>query len=258
MSLRTFRCHPLRIIGRSLWLGWEFFIATIDYLWNIAVRRPKAWRTAKALWLHRNSRRVLRVVKLDWRVNGPIPKCGLLISNHLSYLDILVLAAVTPAVFVSKREVKNWPVFGSFARMAGTLFVNREKRSEVLRSNAEIEQALNDGALVVLFPEGTSSGGETVLPFKSALLEPATRPEHELFAGCIGYALEDGDIVEEVCYWRDMTLVPHLINLLGKRTVHASVRFAQIRDRSADRKELAQQLRAEVLKLRDGVKSAAH
>ncbi len=258
MSLRTFRRHPLRIIGRCVWLGWEFTVATLDYVWNITLHRPKSLRAARAQWLQRNSRRVLRVVRVNWRVSGPIPKRGLLISNHLSYLDILVLVAITPAVFVSKREVKNWPVFGWFARLAGTLFINREKRSDVSRSKTEIEQALNDGALVILFPEGTSSNGETVLPFKTALLEPATKSEHELFVGCIRYALEDGDVVEEVCYWRDMTLVPHLINLLGKRTVHASVQFAQIHERSANRKELAQHLRAEVLKLKEGIKNAAN
>ncbi|HKI69591.1 MAG TPA: lysophospholipid acyltransferase family protein, partial [Verrucomicrobiae bacterium] len=146
MLLSAILRHPLRIIGRSLWLGWEFLVATLDYYWNVTFRRPNSLRTARALWLQRSSRRVLRVVKLVWQASGPIPKRGLLISNHLSYLDVLVLAAITPAVFVSKREVKNWPVFGWFARLAGTLFVNREKRSEVSRSKTEIEQALGDGA----------------------------------------------------------------------------------------------------------------
>ena len=69
----------------------------------------------------------------------------------------------------------------------------------------------------MLFPEGTSSDGDTVLPFKSALLAPATQQEHLLSASFIRYALDDGSVADEVCYWRDMTLVPHLLNLLGKR-----------------------------------------
>jgi 1-acyl-sn-glycerol-3-phosphate acyltransferase len=108
---------------------------------------------------------------------------------------------------------------------------------------------LQNNVLVILFPEGTSSGGQGVLPFKSSLLEPATQQTHSLSVGRIHYELDDGDPVEEVCYWRDMTLAPHLLNLLSKQGIRASVRLAAVRDGSTDRKELARQLHAEVLKL---------
>src|SRR5262249_55643775 len=111
--------------------------------------------------------------------------------------------------------------------------------------------ALDQGALVVLFPEGTSSDGKTVLPFKSSLLEPATRQTHSLFAGVIQYQIDDGDVGEEVCYWKDMTLIPHLINLLSKKTIRASVRFNPLREGSTDRKELARQLHTEILRLKE-------
>ena len=114
----------------------------------------------------------------------------------------------------------------------------------------EIENALQTGSLVVLFPEGTSSDGHTVLPFKSSLLEPAAQQATPLSAGLIQYALDDGDVGEEVCYWKDMTLVPHLINLCSKRAVQASVRFKQLREGNADRKQLARQLHAEVLRMK--------
>ena len=114
----------------------------------------------------------------------------------------------------------------------------------------EIQAALQTGTIVVLFPEGTSSGGETVLPFKSSLLEPAARQPHSLTAGWLQYELGDGDVSEEVCYWKDMTLVPHLINLCSKRTVQASVHFNHLREGSANRKQLALQLHAEVLRMK--------
>jgi hypothetical protein len=104
--------------------------------------------------------------------------------------------------------------------------------------------------LVVLFPEGTSSDGRSVLPFKSALLAPAARETHPLAAGFIQYELENGDVGEEVCYWKDMTLFPHLINLLSNRRVRSSVRFAQLQEGSPNRKELARQLHAEVLRMK--------
>jgi 1-acyl-sn-glycerol-3-phosphate acyltransferase len=174
----------------------------------------------------------------------------LLVSNHLSYLDILILAALTPARFVAKSEVRNWPVFGWFARLAGTIFVERNKRSQAAQSAEQIALALSEGSLVVLFPEGTSSGGETVLPFRSSLLEPAARKLHTVTAGLIGYQLTDGDVSEEVCYWKDMTLLPHLINLLSKRTVHAFLHFAQLRQETTNRKTLARRLHSEVLRLK--------
>jgi 1-acyl-sn-glycerol-3-phosphate acyltransferase len=130
------------------------------------------------------------------------------------------------------------------------VFVNRQRRIHVGQVADEIQTALNQGALVVLFPEGTSSNGETVLPLKSSLLEPATDQTHSLSAGLIQYELDDGDVSEEVCYWKDMTLVPHLINLLGKQTFRASVRFTRLRERSTNRKEIARQLHSEILRLK--------
>jgi 1-acyl-sn-glycerol-3-phosphate acyltransferase len=161
-----------------------------------------------------------------------------------------MLAAITPCRFVAKSEVKGWPVFGWFALMAGTIFVERNKRSQTGRAAEEINVALGKGTLVVLFPEGTSSGGETVLPFKSSLLEPVARNTHTLTAGFIQYDLTDGNTSEEVCYWKDMMLVPHFINLLSKRRLHGAVHFVEVRHESKDRKPLARQLHSIVLELK--------
>jgi 1-acyl-sn-glycerol-3-phosphate acyltransferase len=243
--------HPLRVTGRLLWLAGEFAFAGLSYLCSCAFRPPKALPAARALWLQHSARRFMRIFGLTAEVSGDVPNDGLLVCNHLSYLDILVLGSCAPAVFVAKRDVKHWPVFGWFARLAGTIFVHREKRMQAGRFVDELETVLNRGMLVILFPEGTSSDGRTVLPFKSSLLEPAVRQPHPLSAGLIQYELDDGDTAGEVCYWKDMTLVPHLINLLSKRGVRASVRFTQLREGGTDRKQLARQLHAEVMKLKE-------
>jgi 1-acyl-sn-glycerol-3-phosphate acyltransferase len=117
--------------------------------------------------------------------------------------------------------------------------------------NAAVQTALDGGALVVVFPEGTSSDGQTVLPFKSSLLEPATRQIHSLSISLIQYELDDGDAGNDVCYWGDVTFFAHLLNLLSKRTFRASVRFAPIPSIDPSRKELAQQLHSEMLKLKN-------
>ncbi len=251
--MKSWAKSPLRVSGRLFWLAGEFVVSAASYASRCAFRSRAAFPAARAAWLQRSSGRVLRLFRVDRRATGKIPSSGLLVCNHLSYLDILLLASLTPCMFVAKSEVKHWPVFGCFARLAGTVFVCREKRSQTAQATAKIEAALRTGVLVVLFAEGTSSGGETVLPFKSSLLEPATGEAHALTAGFIAYELADGDASEEVCYWKDMTLVPHLVNLLSKKAVLASVSFTELRRGSTNRKELARQLHSEVLRLKEAV-----
>ncbi len=243
--------HPLRVTGRFIWFVGVVLAAVLDFLFHNAFRRKNSAPPVRALWLQRHSRRALKIFNLEARADGPVPARGLLVSNHLGYLDILVLASLTPAVFVAKRDVKFWPVVGWLAQMGGTLFVNRERRAQVGRVNDEIQAALNQGALVVLFPEGASSNGQSVLPFKSALLEPAAQPAHLLSVGAIQYTINDGDVGDEVCYWGGHTFFPHLLNLLGKRAVRATIRFAPVQRTGADRKQLARQLRGEILRLKN-------
>ncbi len=255
--MKGFCRRPLRVSFRLCWLASEISLALLDFVVNVLFQRQMPLTKARALWLQQACRRVLRVLSVDVKTRGPIPLKGLLVCNHLSYLDILVISSTTPAVFVSKSEVKRWPVFGWFARMSGTLFVDRSRRADVSRLNLELARALEEGALVVLFPEGTSSDGREVLPFKSSLLEPITRFDHPLTLGCLGYGLgaADGHPGEEVCYWGDMTLVPHLVNLLSKRCVDATVAFTPFEQPESCRKALARQLHLEVSRLKgiDGI-----
>jgi 1-acyl-sn-glycerol-3-phosphate acyltransferase len=249
--MQGLRQHPFRVLGRLLWFAGEIIIALVDYLIRCAFRPEKSALAVRALWLQRVSRRTLRIFKFTAQVAGPVPSGGLLVSNHLSYLDVPVMASLTPAVFVAKHEIKSWPVIGWLARLAGTLFIDRGRRMDVAPVNAAVQTALDGGALVVVFPEGTSSDGRTVLPFKSSLLEPATRQVHSLSISLIQYELDDGDAGNDVCYWNDVTFFAHLLNLLSKRTFRATVRFAPIPSIDPSRKELAQQLHSEMLKLKN-------
>lgn len=248
--MKSWLKHPLRVTIRLLWLVGELVLGALLYLFHCALRSAETAPRRRAQWLQWLCRRVLRVFGAHVDLVGAAPQRGLVVSNHLSYLDIVVLGAGSPTVFVAKQEVAGWPVFGWFARLAGTVFVNRESRSQVGEVAGEIERRLNQGALVVLFPEGTSSDGQTVLPFKSSLLEPAVRLTHPLTTALIQYELSGGDVGEEVCYWKDMTLVPHLINLLSKQGLRASVSFAASQAGGADRKQLARQLHAEILQMK--------
>ena len=240
----------LRAAGRLGWFAIGVVAALFDYFFDVVLNAPKNLHAARAAWLHRAARANLKVFGGSVNVSGAIPKSGLLVSNHLSYLDIVMISSVTPAVFVSKAEVRRWPVFGALAKMGGTIFIRREHRLDVGEVNCEIEKALADGTLVVVFPEGTSSNGETILPFRASLLEPALRGGYEISIACLRYELDDGDAKTEVCYWGDRSFSPHLLNLLGKKSVRAKLRFGKFNRTTDDRKELALQLREAVLKLK--------
>jgi len=172
----------------------------------------------------------------------------MIVSNHLSYLDILAYSALVPCVFVAKKEVASWPVLGLFARMAGTIFVDRTRRMKVADTNRQIAEMLQAGTVVGLFAEGTSSDGRTVLPFRSSLLEPAAQSHCTVAPAAIRYHLDDGSVTDEVCYWRDMTLLPHLLNLFAKRAVRANIAFeiGEPKALSLVRKDGARQLRHRV------------
>jgi len=115
--------------------------------------------------------------------------------------------------------------------------------------NREIADALADGVPVVVFPEGTSSDGKAILPFRSPLLEPVVDGTHTITTSWIHYTLGDGDAGQEICYWGDHTFFPHLLNLLDKEKIRAQVCFGKFERTTDDRKELAKQLQAAVEKL---------
>jgi 1-acyl-sn-glycerol-3-phosphate acyltransferase len=242
----------IRFGFRAIWFMAELLLYFVAFFWLMLRHSGKPTQAARSRWLQWCSRRTLCVFAVQTEFTGPPPQIGLLICNHLSYLDVLVLVSLTPAVFVSKAEVKNWPVFGWFARLAGTLFVDRTKRSDVTRMNVLIEKSLSDGNVLVLFPEGTSWNGSEVLPFKSSLLEPIVGAKHPLAVGHLSYALDDGDAANDVCYWGDATFFPHLVKLMTKNHVRARIRFASVPQPANDRKELAQQLHAEISRLAPG------
>ena len=241
----------LRSVFRLCWLAGEILRAFLDYFFRVAFVSAAGKRTARAAWMQRAARRHLRIFNFTVAVTGAIPRSGLFVSNHLSYMDILVICSVTPAAFVSKADVRGWPVFGRLATLGGTVFVERERRLVVGEVNTQIQSALDSGVLVVIFPEGTSTDGQSVLPFRSSLLEPVAGGTHAITVGRLAYSLPagEGDAGQEVCYWGDHVFAKHLLNLTRKRAVRASIRFAPFGRASGDRKELARQLHEAVGRL---------
>jgi len=241
-------------ILRGTWRAFTVAFLSVCALIEIGLTSPFVRRKlrlrARAEWLHRWCSFACGVLGVRLTVRGSMPRSGLLVCNHLSYLDIIVLSAIRPCVFVAKRDVAAWPLFGWMARAAGAIFVDRRRRVAAGGVVNLMREAIASGSLVVLFAEGTSSDGSSVLPFKPALLEPALQPGCPITAGALDYFLPRGSVADEVCYWRDMTLVPHLLNLLTKPEIRSTVSFARIETRGGNRKEVAHELRNEIIRLR--------
>lgn len=203
----------------------------------------------RARWLHESCQMGLRRLKIAVEVQGVFPSRGLLVSNHLSYLDILVYSSLSPCVFVSKKEVRRWPIFGQMAVMAGTVFIDRSRSADARRVNSEMQNALAKGAVVVLFPEGTSSDGTSVLPFRSALFEGSIGADEPVTAAHLRYDVSDGSPQTDVAYWGPMSFLPHLLRLLSRTGVCATIRFAPQARKFQDRKAAARETHDLVLGL---------
>ena len=205
----------------------------------------------RAAWQQRQARRMLAALEIETSVTGTLPGAGLVVCNHLSYLDILLIAAQGPVVFVAKSDVVNWPAIGGLLVSAGTILAERGRPLTARRTGEEIRRVLDAGVPVVLFPEGTSSDGSEVLPFKPTLLQTALDADSPITPAAISYQAEGGSAANDVCYWGDATFFPHLIRLARLRKVVGKLSFGEAARLPADRKEAARLLHAEVVRLKD-------
>jgi len=227
-----------------------------DFLLRACLRRFEA--DSRPQVLQRWNKRLLAQIAVQVSVFGPVPAHGLIVSNHLSYLDIMILSAVADCVFVSKNEVKWWPLVGWIAQLSGTVFVDRGRPSQTNLRQQAMQERLKAGVRVALFPEGTSTDSRELLPFRSSLFEAAVAAGSPITAAYLSYQLAegDGDPVTDVCYWGDMTLVPHFIKLLTKSYVKATVRFSDAPKLFTDRKQAAVEMQKEVADLENAAKGA--
>src|SRR5262245_28532044 len=141
--MRAFFKHPARVTGRFFWFVGEVTLALLDFIINVIFRGKVTLVRSRAQWLQQSCRRDLRILNVKIHTQCSIPFKGLLVCNHLGFLYILVISTITPTVFISKSEVKRWPIFGWFAQLSATLFVNRTRRSDVARLNQEVAHVLD-------------------------------------------------------------------------------------------------------------------
>ena len=151
-------------------------------------------------------------------------------------------------MFVSKADVKHWPVIGTLTRLADTLYINRERHRDIPRANATILEALEQGNGVVLFPEGTSSESDFVLPIRPSLLEMPARHAYPVNTAAVYFETQSGapHAHRAICYYGDMDFASHVWRLMHLRGFTATVRFSSSQQLATDRKELALKVREDI------------
>lgn len=169
------------------------------------------------------------------KVQGEMPAAGkscLILANHLSYIDVAAISAVLPAVFVTSYEIKDLPVEGLLARCAGSVFVDRRGTTTLRNDLRVLAGLLKQNFTVVLFPEATSSSGDGVLPFKSALLNAALETGSNIVPVCINYRSLDGNKIttlnrDNIFYYGDMKFLHHFLGLLKLHAVDMELIFLE-------------------------------
>ena len=152
------------------------------------------------------------------------------VCNHISYIDIFVIGSIRPSVFLAKHAVRNWPIAGWMANLAGTVFINRESVKNAVEAMEVMEVRIDSGVNVVMFPEGTTSDGKKINPFKSSLFNlPASRnftvsPLSIRYTGINGNYVTS-DMLDTIAWYGEMQLVPHFWDLLGLRSIEAALHF---------------------------------
>ena len=203
------------------------------------------------------ARSMLWVLGVRVRVDPPgVSKDGaaLHVANHTGYLDILVVMSASPGAFISREGIAWWPVVGQLAALGGSVFVDRRNRFSIVRSIEKIRVRLRAGMNVIFFPEGTSSNGERLLPFKSSLFAAAVGKGGEKFPIrplVLRYHTIGGEPVcpanrDRVYWYGDMSMPMHLWGMLTAPGIDVTVKPLAERTLSGNRKQFAAQLREEM------------
>ncbi len=220
----TFFCYSLLVLGRFFsFLGYD-----------------------RGKWVSKQRKRwgklVANILGITISVKGIPPKPPFfMVSNHVSYVDVWILFSQLDCTFIAKSDVRNWPVIGFILASSGVLFIDRGKRSDVSRVNDEVSKELNSSQGIVLFPEGTTSAGADILPFKSSLFQFPASKELPVHCASIHYETPEGEkpAYQSVCWWDDTPFFEHLFYLFMMKQFSATVTFSANVVRNSDRKVLA-------------------
>ncbi len=243
---------------RSLLAVWKFLRGLWHVLvgmWTIYVRFPQLTPEQREMRVQAWALQFLALWGLHLRVlgqpvvNGP----ALMVANHISWLDILVIHAARHCRFVSKSDIREWPLVGMLATGAGTLYIERTSRKDALRMVKDMANAMQEGDVVAIFPEGTTSDGRDLLPFHANLIQAAIQAQAPVQPMSLQFIdNQSREITFAPCYTGDDTLIGSMWRTLKAPGITAVVHFGDLQHANGrDRRTWAHDLREEVIRLRD-------
>lgn len=211
------------------------FLAQSYYL-KRTVKDPVVWRRRTIELVSDFCRKLLKEIKIEATYNFSDPdlfkegKNYFMVCNHMSYMDILFLSAGEPAVFVTSVEMKNTPLLGELSDLGGSYFVERRDRSKVPGEIKDLGELLKQGFHVFVFPEGTSTNGQKILPFKRALFSAAIAAQKDVLPICLRIEEIDGEPFDQknhdrICWYNDMAFLPHFTKIMSVKSMKVSVNY---------------------------------
>lgn len=189
--------------------------------------------------VQRWSRQLIGIFGIALQVSGPRHAGGAVVANHVSWIDVFVLNAVSPCRFVAKSEVRSWPAIGWLSARAGTLYIARQRRGDLVAANATIAGHLAAGERLALFPEGTSGPQGSVLPFHANLFQGIVQSGVPVLPVALSYVDSAGRLSAAAEYIGDMSLWQSIVSLLSHGPFTATVRFCEPIAGIGDRRALA-------------------
>jgi 1-acyl-sn-glycerol-3-phosphate acyltransferase len=244
----------LRALWKLLRGLWHVFMG----IWTVYARFPRWSQEQREMRVQAWALQFLALWDIHLKVLGqPVPNGpALIVSNHISWLDILIIHAARHCRFVSKSDIRDWPLVGALATGAGTLYIERASRKDALRMVKDMAQAMQDGDVVAVFPEGTTSDGRDLLPFHANLIQSAIQAQAPVQPMSLQFVdAESGEPSFAPCYIGDDTLLGSMWRTLRAPRIMAMVHFGELQHaQGRDRRVWAHDLREEVIRLRD----AAH
>jgi 1-acyl-sn-glycerol-3-phosphate acyltransferase len=218
-----------------------------DGLLTLAFRFGNYTDQRRLTEIRRWSRKFLRLAGVSLEHAGETPSAGLIVMNHISWLDVIVLNALAPSRFVSKAEVARWPLVGYLCTKSGTLYIERSRKTAARRTNSLIAEALARGERVAVFPEGTTTPGDQLLQFHAALLQPAIASAAIAYPAALRYLNSRGERSRAVSYVGAETLIGSVWQLLGAKRVIARIEFGRAEPAAGRyRRELASALHSTI------------
>ncbi len=197
------------------------------------------------------SSRLLRIMRFKVIVRGHVPSQQeqgvMFVANHISWADIHALNSVLAVRFIAKSEIRGWPVFGWFAQKTNTLFIDREKRHDAGRIVTTVSHSLQAGDRLCYFPEGTTTDGSHIKPFKASIMQAAIDTQTRVWPFCIRYLKPDGSYNTDIAYYGDVTLKQSLSAALSQRAPVVELIFAEpIEAHGLERRQLSQMALQEI------------